>query len=50
MLGLHNAELYTPPSTALIIYRLVLAPLQSPVINIYFIVNHLCQPVVIRDN
>lgn len=43
-------ELYMLPSTAHIIHRLPPSPLQSPMINIFLIVNHLCQLLVIIDN
>lgn len=42
-------ELYMLPSTAHIIQHPPLSPLQSPMINIFLIVNHLCQLLVIID-
>lgn len=43
-------KLYTPASTSHIIHSLLPSPLQSPLINIFHIVNWLCQLLVIIDN
>lgn len=43
-------ELHMPASTSHIIHSLPPSPLQSPLINIFHIVNHLCPLLLIIDN